>query len=215
MNPFYGERKPERQSQSALLHVSDIMSKGTALVCEGLSMIEFMKVKKDLGYFGPFGVTGISMGGHMASLAACNSQDCLATVPCISPYSAAPVFTKGLLSSWCDWKTLEKQLPDYITPEQRIQGYTARDHMNFLLEQTTNLTLYPSPTQLDATIQVAAKFDCYVPGTGTILHEHWKGSELRWMSYSHVSSVALGRPHFTKAIADAFERIPPQINASP
>jgi dienelactone hydrolase len=45
------------------------MSLGTALVCEGLSFIEYLKVNTELGDYGPFGVTGISMGGHMASLA--------------------------------------------------------------------------------------------------------------------------------------------------
>ena len=45
------------------------MCKGVALVAEGLSLFEYFKLNKDLGVFGPFGVTGISMGGHMAALA--------------------------------------------------------------------------------------------------------------------------------------------------
>ena len=49
--------------------VSDLMCKGIALVCEGLSLLEYFKVNTTLGKFGPFGVTGISMGGHMAALA--------------------------------------------------------------------------------------------------------------------------------------------------
>lgn len=45
------------------------MCKGVALVSEGLSLFEYLKVNKELGEYGPFGVTGISMGGHMAALA--------------------------------------------------------------------------------------------------------------------------------------------------
>ena len=89
---------------------------------------------------------------------------------------------------------------------------TAKEYMYDLLDRTTNITMYPSPKDLRATIQVAARFDSYVPGTGSVLFEHWKGSELRWMPYSHVSSVALGRSDFVKAIADAFQRIPNQTN---
>ena len=45
------------------------MMKGVSLVSEGLSLIEYLKENDNFGTFGPFGVTGISMGGHMASMA--------------------------------------------------------------------------------------------------------------------------------------------------
>ena len=68
MNPFYGSRKPAKQRGDSLMHVSDIMVTGIAIVTEALSLIEYLKVNNHLGMFGPFGVTGISMGGHMAGL---------------------------------------------------------------------------------------------------------------------------------------------------
>eukprot|EP00012_Vannella_robusta_P013112 CAMPEP_0206205472 /NCGR_PEP_ID=MMETSP0166-20121206/14247_1 /ASSEMBLY_ACC=CAM_ASM_000260 /TAXON_ID=95228 /ORGANISM="Vannella robusta, Strain DIVA3 518/3/11/1/6" /LENGTH=219 /DNA_ID=CAMNT_0053625511 /DNA_START=229 /DNA_END=883 /DNA_ORIENTATION=- len=160
-NPFYGTRKPEKQKRSALLHVTDIMCKGVALVAEGLSLFEYFKLNKDLGVFGPFGVTGISMGGHMAALAGCNSLDPIAVIPCLSPFSAGPVFTEGLLRNWCAWKELDKQISSYLSEDQR--DMESKEYLRYLLDETTDLTKFPKPRCMEATIQVAAKYDSYVP----------------------------------------------------
>ena len=82
-----------------------------------------------------------------------NSLDPLVIVPCISPYSAAPVFTEGLLSQWCDWEILEKQLPNYIHSNTSNIS-SAKDYLNHLLDKTTNLLHYPQPQSVDTVIQV-------------------------------------------------------------
>ncbi|XP_043487647.1 protein ABHD18 isoform X5 [Polistes fuscatus] len=59
--------------------------------------------------FGPLGLTGLSMGGHMASLAATNWPKPIVLVPCLSWSTASPVFTEGVMSASINWNLLENQ----------------------------------------------------------------------------------------------------------
>lgn len=105
-NPFYGMRKPKNQLRSSLLHVVDLFVMGAALILESLVLLKWCEQQ---GY-GPLGITGISMGGHMASLACTAWNKPLAIVPCLSWSTASCVFTEGVMSRACSWDTLEKQL---------------------------------------------------------------------------------------------------------
>jgi Alpha/beta hydrolase domain containing 18 len=58
---------------------------------------------------GPLGITGLSMGGHMASLAASNYPKPLVLVPCLSWSTASAVFTEGVMSHSINWDVLETQ----------------------------------------------------------------------------------------------------------
>lgn len=78
---------------------------GGCLVLENLVLLHFCE---RMG-LGPLGVTGISMGGHNASLAATNWPKPLVVVPCLSWSTAAPVFTQGVMSQSINWDTLETQ----------------------------------------------------------------------------------------------------------
>ncbi|XP_037940312.1 protein ABHD18 [Teleopsis dalmanni] len=59
--------------------------------------------------FGPLGITGLSMGGHMASLAATNWPKPIVLVPCLSWSTASTVFTTGVMSQSINWDMLETQ----------------------------------------------------------------------------------------------------------
>lgn len=61
-NPFYGYRKPIEQVRSCLFHVSDIFVMGGCLILECIALLHWCE---RLGY-GPLGVTGLSMGGHVS-----------------------------------------------------------------------------------------------------------------------------------------------------
>ena len=89
-NPFYGYRKPKNQMRSAVNNVSDIFVMGAALMLECVSLLFWCQRN---GY-GPLGITGISMGGHMATIAASGWTKPIAIVPCLSWTSAAPAFTE-------------------------------------------------------------------------------------------------------------------------
>lgn len=70
--------------------MSDIFVMGGCLVLENLVLLHWCE-KMGLG---PLGVTGLSMGGHMASLSATNWPKPLVLVPCLSWSTASSVFTQ-------------------------------------------------------------------------------------------------------------------------
>lgn len=104
-NPFYGTRKPADQKASSLHNVSDIFVMGGCLILESLVLFNFC----ERNGLGPLGITGLSMGGHMASLAATNWPKPLVLVPCLSWSTASSVFTQGVMSQSINWDVLETQ----------------------------------------------------------------------------------------------------------
>lgn len=58
----------------------------------------------------PVGLSGVSMGGHMASLAATNIPVSTPLIPLLSWTSGAPVYTIGALSEAINWPILETEL---------------------------------------------------------------------------------------------------------
>ncbi|XP_041453611.1 protein ABHD18-like [Lytechinus variegatus] len=104
-NPFYGCRKPKEQLRSSLRHVNELFVMGGGLILEGLVMLHWCEKQG----FGPLGLTGISMGGHMASLTATNWHKPIPLIPCLSWSSATPVFTEGVLSGSIPWPVLVTQ----------------------------------------------------------------------------------------------------------
>lgn len=104
-NPYYGYRKPKDQLRSSLKNVSDLFVMGGALILESTVLLNWLERE---GYW-PLGMTGISMGGYMASLAVTNWPKPIPLIPCLSWSTASSVFTTGVLSKAVNWKELEKQ----------------------------------------------------------------------------------------------------------
>lgn len=115
-NPYYGCRKPKDQVRSCLKNVSDLFVMGGALVLESAALLHWLERE---GY-GPLGLTGISMGGHMASLAVTNWPKPIPLVPCLSWSTASGVFTRGVLSKAVNWRELEKQYCTQTAYEEEI-----------------------------------------------------------------------------------------------
>jgi Alpha/beta hydrolase domain containing 18 len=61
-NPYYGLRKPRYQIRSSLHNVSDIFIMGGCLILECIALLHWCE---SMG-FGPLGVSGLSMGGHVS-----------------------------------------------------------------------------------------------------------------------------------------------------
>lgn len=78
---------------------------GGCLILESLVLLNWCE---RMG-LGPLGITGLSMGGHMASLAASNYPKPLVLVPCLSWSTASSVFTEGVMSHSINWDILETQ----------------------------------------------------------------------------------------------------------
>lgn len=104
-NPYYGVRKPKDQLRSCLKNVSDLFVMGGALILESTVLLRWL----EKGGYWPLGMTGISMGGYMASLAVTNWPKPIPLIPCLSWSTASSVFTTGVLSKAVNWTELEKQ----------------------------------------------------------------------------------------------------------
>lgn len=78
---------------------------GGCLILESLTLLKWCENMN----LGPFGITGLSMGGHMASLAATNYPKPLVLVPCLSWSTASAVFTEGVMTHSINWDVLETQ----------------------------------------------------------------------------------------------------------
>ncbi|XP_026037467.1 protein ABHD18 isoform X2 [Astatotilapia calliptera] len=91
--------------RSSLKNVSDLFVMGGALILESTVLLRWLERE---GYW-PLGMTGISMGGYMASLAVTNWPKPIPLIPCLSWSTASSVFTTGVLSKAVNWTQLEKQ----------------------------------------------------------------------------------------------------------
>ncbi|XP_042349068.1 protein ABHD18 [Plectropomus leopardus] len=115
-NPYYGYRKPKDQLRSCLKNVSDLFVMGGALILESTVLLRWLERE---GYW-PLGMTGISMGGYMASLAVTNWPKPIPLIPCLSWSTASSVFTTGVLSKAVNWAELEKQYAINSVYEEEI-----------------------------------------------------------------------------------------------
>lgn len=115
-NPYYGYRKPKDQMRSSLKNVSDLFVMGGALILESTVLLRWLERE---GYW-PLGMTGISMGGYMASLAVTNWPKPIPLIPCLSWSTASSVFTTGVLSKAVNWTKLEKQYAINSVYEEEI-----------------------------------------------------------------------------------------------
>ncbi|XP_069033712.1 protein ABHD18 isoform X1 [Embiotoca jacksoni] len=115
-NPYYGYRKPKDQRRSSLKNVSDLFVMGGALILESTVLLRWLERE---GYW-PLGMTGISMGGYMASLAVTNWPKPIPLIPCLSWSTASSVFTTGVLSRAVNWTELEKQYSINSVYEEEI-----------------------------------------------------------------------------------------------
>uniref|UniRef100_A0A452E6J1 Abhydrolase domain containing 18 n=1 Tax=Capra hircus TaxID=9925 RepID=A0A452E6J1_CAPHI len=115
-NPYYGCRKPKDQIRSSLKNVSDLFVMGGALVLESEALLHWLQREA----YGPLGMTGISMGGHRASLAVSNWSKPMPLIPCLSWSTASGVFTMGMLSKSINWRELEKQYYTQTVYEEEI-----------------------------------------------------------------------------------------------
>ncbi|KAG9338580.1 hypothetical protein JZ751_025638, partial [Albula glossodonta] len=102
--------------RSSLKNVSDLFVMGGALILESAALLHWLERE---GYW-PLGMTGISMGGHMASLAVTNWPKPIPLVPCLSWSTASSVFTTGVLSKAVNWRELEKQYARHAVYEEEI-----------------------------------------------------------------------------------------------
>jgi hypothetical protein len=108
-NPYYGLRKPRGQLRSSLHHVSDLFVMGACLIMEAHVLLNWAERR---GCW-PLACHGISMGGHMATLAASAWPRPVALVPCLAWTSGSVTFCQGVMSGAINWQLLGDQLGDW------------------------------------------------------------------------------------------------------
>jgi len=155
------------------------------------------------GTYGPYVLSGISMGGQMAAFSGTSSQFDVGIVPFTAPYSAIPVFGEGLLSHSVDWTSLRNQIPLSFSDRNDVE--TARDFMREIYK-ITDLRHFPQPPVPEATIILSAKYDQYVTNAGEVIHEFWPGSELRTLETSHIMATFYAKDYL-QAIMDSISRL--------
>ncbi|CAK5064915.1 unnamed protein product [Meloidogyne enterolobii] len=222
-NPFYGERKPSNQFRSSLLNVSDLFVMGGSLILECCFLTRWAREQG----FSPIGISGVSMGGHMASLAVTNIRDKpISLIPLLSWTSASPVFTQGALAEAIGWKELsdeletnkelEKVLCDcgWLTmmEDQTHPAYKlfpkSRAHrlMWILMDAFTNLANYPAPINTDSIRVVVAEDDAYVPRSSYIpdISDLWPGVSVSCIpGTGHVGAYLGSHKLFQEKILEA------------
>ena len=191
-NPFYGSRRAPSCAGKASPTVTAMAIMARATVEEAVAALAWLR----RGGHRSLGVSGVSMGGQMAALAAAKVSFPVAAVPCLPSRTPASVFTEGLLRRAVDWRAL-----------QLDWGPEARHRLREVL-LAADVCALPPPLHPGAAIVVAARRDRYVPlRDAEDIHRHWPGSELRLLDSGHVGAVVLHSRRMVAGVVDAFERL--------
>jgi len=186
-NPYYGIRRPPDTDGPPIATVADFFRMGMGAVIEGRGLLATIRSQGSIP-----GIAGYSMGGNVAALISSTMPFDVATAPLAASYSPAPVFLDGALRGGIDWNALGGE-------------EFAEAPLRELLLRASVLDR-PAPRHTAAAVLVAAASDGYVPPDATrTLHEHWPGSELRWVGGGHASLLWFHKGALAKAIVDAFD----------
>lgn len=186
-NPFYGLRRPVEQHGGNVRTVSEHVLLNLAMVEEGRALVEHFAASYE-----KVAVAGYSMGGFMAGLVGATTPRAIAIAACAAGASPAPTYTKQFLSWSIDYTAL---------------GQGARERLERVFSRA-DLTNYAPPVAANAAVIVGCSRDGYVaPSQVRALHDHWPGSELRWVRTGHVSALFTERRALRKAIRDALDRL--------
>ncbi|MCB9647595.1 MAG: alpha/beta hydrolase family protein [Deltaproteobacteria bacterium] len=186
-NPYYGLRRPAGQRGTKVRTVADQLLMNLATIREALALVDHLAAAGHTR----LGLTGYSMGGHMAAYAACHAGRPLAVVPAATGLSAEPIYTEGALSRAVAWDRL---------------GEAPRARLGALLRRIVE-TLPPLHADSRAVL-VAARRDGFVfPEQVEALHARWPGSELRWVEGGHVTALVRDAAHIRRAMFDAMARL--------
>ncbi len=192
-NPFYGSRRPALQRRTELRRVSEMGAMFRTAIEEARSLLLWLR---DRGH-AAIGIAGISMGGQAAAIAAALAAFPVASAICLAPASGVGVYTEGVFRNACDWEALARETGSVEAAIERMR--TALEH--------ADLTRFPPPLRPDLAILVAARGDGYVSADSVrALHQHWAGSELRWVEGGHVAAFLFQSPSFVQAVHDGLGR---------
>ena len=218
-NPYYGLRRPRKQLRSSLFHVSDLFVMGAALIMEAQVLLGWARAQG----CAPLVCHGISMGGHMAGLAAAACPEPVGLVPCLAATSGSVTFCEGVMSGAINWRQLERQLaadPRYIaevwplvrSPEQYPDpgpAIPAAHYMRCLMDECTHIANYSAPVDTALVELVTAQYDAYQPSGGPVtpLAALYPGCGATTIPEGHIRSYLLYQSVFRQAIYRVIDRM--------
>ncbi len=186
-NPYYGMRRPH--DGQPIRTVADFGRMGSAAIAEGRALLATIHHRGETA-----GISGYSMGGNVAALISATMPFPVASAPLAAAHSPAPVYLDGALRGGIAWEALGGEA-------------TAAPVLRSLMLQAS-VRAVPAADHTRHAVIVAAASDGYVPRESTeILHMHWPGSELRWVTGGHATLLWFGKRVLSEAIVDAFDRI--------
>lgn len=186
-NPYYGVR--QIPGGLAAIKVSDQAMMAVGMVLEARSLLGWLRPQYE-----KLAVAGYSMGGHMAAITAAVTAFPVACAALATGASASTIYTRGLMS-WCvDFDRLAVDPAEETTAKERLHG----------VFDAADITNYPPPQRVDATIILGCSRDGYVLRSETErLHQHWGGSTLRWLNAGHFSALITSRKALCDCLIDA------------
>ncbi len=190
-NPYYGTRRPKDQKNYFLSRVHDMLVMCLAAVEEGRSLVAWAKERGA----SHLGVAGVSQGGMIAGAVASLTPLPLAVAVSLAAHSPDVIFNEGLLRSFVDWPALGE---DSEKVEARLKE----------IFSIGDLSRMPPPRAPHATFILGAKRDLVVPSYSVKrIHENWKGSQLKWLAGTHLTSIALHERAFRQIVLKAFKEL--------
>lgn len=193
-NPYYGHRAPHGQYQTRLRRLVDQFLMNLATIYEARALLGWLRQEG----FERVGVTGYSMGGITSGYTAQTVPFPVAAIPCAAGDSAVATLLYSPLRQMVDWKKLAEE----------SGGLQAAEMMLSRILGALALSERPAPVAPEAAIILGVKDDLFIPiEQPRALHEHWKGSELRWMRGGHTTGWLLHSGEIRQAISDAFDRL--------
>uniref|UniRef100_A0A0K0ELK2 AB hydrolase-1 domain-containing protein n=1 Tax=Strongyloides stercoralis TaxID=6248 RepID=A0A0K0ELK2_STRER len=219
-NPFYGRRKPKNQFRSSLLNVTDLFVLGAALMTECNYLL--MYAKKECS-FDVQGISGVSMGGFTASLAASNIRYPISLVPCLSWTCASKSYTQGVISEAIKWDVLKKELESkqfrkgielipnqnwFEELEEKLKKNPnldrTREFMNIFMREFTYLGNYPPIVEPKFCSVIVPQLDSYVLRENLpTFEEIWPGSKVIILpECGHVEAYLANHNVFRKYIEE-------------
>jgi len=190
-NPYYGIRRPRDHEGQPIRTVADFFRMGTGAVAEGRGLLATVRSEGMTP-----GVAGYSMGGNVAALISSTMPFPIATAPLAASYSPAPVYLDGALRGGIAWNALGGESSAEPKLREMLLSASVLDR--------------PAPDHARYAVLVAARSDGYVPPAATrALHDHWTGSELRWIGGGHATLLWMHKAGLAEAIVDSFDRLKP------
>jgi pimeloyl-ACP methyl ester carboxylesterase len=187
-NPFYGVRRPDPARDQPIHTVADFVAMGDGAIAEARSMLATLQSGARVG------ISGYSMGGNMAAIVGASMPFPVAIAPLAASHSPGPVYLDGVLRNGIRWDALGGEAH-------------ARSRLTKLMYRASAL-LMDAPAHTSRAVIVGARRDGFVPPRATkALHEHWPGSELRWIDAGHATLLWLHKDALADAISDSFDRL--------